>query len=42
MYIRIAAFIADLNPDENEIYNSEDKRPDVKNRSWIIETFYVA
>jgi ATP-binding cassette subfamily G (WHITE) protein 2 len=42
MYIRIATFIADLNSDENEIYNSDDKRPDVKNRSWIIETLYVA
>ncbi len=42
MPIRMAQHIADLEPNENETYNLNDKRPDEKNHSLIAEIFYVA
>ncbi len=34
--------IADLEPNENEIYNLDDRHPHEENRSLIAEIFYVA
>jgi ATP-binding cassette subfamily G (WHITE) protein 2 len=39
---RMADIIADLDPDDNEIYDIDDERPDEENHSFRTEIFYVA
>ncbi|CAF1291615.1 unnamed protein product [Rotaria magnacalcarata] len=42
MHTRIQELVADLDPNEDEIYGVNDKRPDAEHCSFRSETYYVA